>query len=168
MIKSLFTIGTAAALCLSISACGTTEVTPNPDYETYISQGEVFKHLSLTDIHGQTVNLHDQSAKKLVILFATWCSDSQRLFQQLNASKLIEDKTLTILAIGREENTDTLMQFAQEYNVTFPLISDEKRTIYSRYANKGVPRLILLDENNRVVNTLIGETDNIIEQVKWN
>ncbi|KZN63196.1 hypothetical protein N473_17355 [Pseudoalteromonas luteoviolacea CPMOR-1] len=167
MIKSLLTISLMTTLNLTLSACGTMDTAPQ-DYETYIHQGDTFKHLSLTDIHGQTYDLSKINSKKLVIFFATWCSDSQRMFNQLNTSSLITDKTLTILAIGREETNASLAQFAKNYQLTFPLISDEQRIIYSQYANKGVPRLILLDEHNRVVNTLIGETDNIIEQIKWN
>ncbi|MBQ4838956.1 MULTISPECIES: TlpA family protein disulfide reductase [Pseudoalteromonas] len=169
MIKSQLTISFLAAACLTISACGTTESTaPNPDYETYISPGDIFKHLTFKDIHGQPIDLANAPGKKLVIFFATWCSDSQRMFNALNASPLVTDHNLTIVAIGREETSESLAQFAVDYNVSFPLITDEQRNVYSQYANKGVPRLILLDENNRVVNTLIGETENIIEQVKWN
>ncbi|AOT10007.1 TlpA family protein disulfide reductase [Pseudoalteromonas luteoviolacea] len=164
MIKSLLTISLITALNLSLSACGAMD----QDYETYIHQGEAFKHLSLTDIKNQSYDLYGIKSKKLVIFFATWCSDSLRMFEQLKASPLATDNTVTIIAIGRDETNASLTQFAEDYHVTFPLVSDEQRIIYSQYANKGVPRLILLDENNRVVNTLIGETDNIIEQVKWN
>ncbi|KZN60310.1 TlpA family protein disulfide reductase [Pseudoalteromonas luteoviolacea] len=169
MIKRRINTALISAVCLSIAACGTTESnTPNPAYETYIGVGETFKHTHFQDITGRTVDLTQQAGNKLIILFATWCSDSKRTFSELNASSLVNDDTLTILAIGREENSNSLTEFAKNYRVTVPLIADEERKIYSQYANKGIPRLILLDENNRVVKTLIGESENIIEQVTWN
>ncbi|MBQ4812755.1 redoxin domain protein [Pseudoalteromonas luteoviolacea] len=169
MIKRCINTATIGAFCLSIAACGTTEsTTPNPTYETYISHGETFKHTHFQDVSGRSIDLSQKPGNKLIILFATWCSDSKRTFNELNASELIHDDTLTILAIGREEKPDALIEFAKNYRVTVPLIADEDRQIYNQYANKGIPRLILLDENNRVVKTLIGESENIIEQVTWN
>jgi len=102
-----------------------------------------------------------------VILFATWCSDSQRTIKQLLASPLVQQEKLTIVGIGREETTESLQKFASEYNVNFPLISDEKREIYAKFANAGIPRLILVDENNKIVKTLIGEDPTTIEKVIW-
>ncbi|TQF72677.1 TlpA family protein disulfide reductase [Pseudoalteromonas luteoviolacea] len=169
MINRRKKIALLTAIGLSLSACGTTDNdAPSQGYETYISDGQPFKHTHFEDISGHPIDLSKIKGNKLIILFATWCSDSKRTFSELNASALIHDSSLTILAIGREESPESLAEFAKNYRVKFPLIADEKRQIYSQYANKGVPRLILLDENNRVVKTLIGETENIIEQVTWN
>lgn len=168
-----------AALCLTsfaLTACSnnahtpeqmpaTTATTNDKGYQTYIHAGEHFKQNTFTDIDNQEVKLGDN--KKLVILFATWCSDSQRVIKQIQASPLINDTQLQIIAIGREETTQSLTQFAQDYNLEFSLIADPERAIYSQYANKGIPRLILLDEHNKVIKTLIGEDPNTLQQVVW-
>ncbi|MCF2858544.1 TlpA family protein disulfide reductase [Pseudoalteromonas sp. SMS1] len=142
-------IALISAIGLSLSACGTTEsIVSTPNYDTYISSGDTFKHTQFKDISGHSIDLANTPGNKLIILFATWCTDSKRTFRALNQSALIHSKDLTILAIGREENAETLGEFAKNYRIEFPLIADENRHIYNQYANKGIPRLILLDENN--------------------
>lgn len=141
------------------------EMTHDSGYETYIKEGEPFKHDTFTTIENKTVKL--SKGKKLVILFATWCSDSQRVIKQLQQSTLVHDPALQIIAIGREENAQTLTKFKQDYDIDYSLIADPNRAIYSQYANKGVPRLILLDEQNKVVKTLIGEDPNTLQKVLW-
>lgn len=168
MKRTLLTLSLAAML----SACNATSETAQsvpqkPKYETYITAGEVFPLQSVVDINGKSVSLTEQNKRKLVILFATWCSDSQRTISQLMKSSLAQDKNLTIVGIGREENTDSLVKFEQDFATNFSLVADPDRKLYSQFANAGIPRLILLDEQNKVVKTLIGEAPDTIEKVTW-
>ena len=87
--------------------------------------------------------------------------------QQLANSDLHLSPNIDIIGIGREENADALTTFAAKYELNFPLIADEDRAIYSMFANSGIPRLILLDPDNKVVKTIIGEKENTIEEVVW-
>lgn len=155
------------SIALTLNGCAATQSIDSPPkgYETYIVQGDDFKHISFTDINGKTITLNDK--KKLVILFATWCSDSKRTLRELKASPLIANQNIQIIGIGREETTKSMTKFNQEFDLPFTLVADPERAIYQHYANKGIPRLILLDEQNKVVKTLIGEQANIIEQVVW-
>jgi peroxiredoxin len=157
----------AISLVSSLSGCAanSSNTLPKKGYETYIQLGEAFKHTKFNDIEGKQVVLGNK--KKLIIFFATWCSDSQRTFKELKASSIINDKNIQIIGIGREESDESIKQFNQTYELEFPLISDPQRAIYQHYANKGVPRLILLDEKNMVVKTLIGEQPNIIDKINW-
>ncbi|MFC3034524.1 TlpA family protein disulfide reductase [Pseudoalteromonas fenneropenaei] len=162
VVKMAF-IGLALA---TTSACSSTPTPDSIGYETYVQQGDMFKDTELTDSQGQAVQFA-ANKKKLVILFATWCSDSQRTLKELKESPLLNHPELQIVAIGREENNDSLNQFASEFGTPFTLVADPDRQIYSRYANKGIPRLLLLDEQNRVLNTWIAEAPNTINEVKW-
>ena len=106
--------------------------------------------------------LNNPNQKKLVWLFATWCHDSQRTIKDILASKLAQDNNLQIIGIGRKESNESLVKFKNEYLVSFPLVSDKNETIYKQFANTGVPRLLLLNENNKLVKTLIGEDQRFI------
>ena len=46
-------------------------------------------------------------------------------------------------------------------------MSDIDRSYYNQVANAGIPRLILLDYNNNVVKTIIGEIPNTIDYLVW-
>ncbi|KAF7767493.1 hypothetical protein PCIT_a4388 [Pseudoalteromonas citrea] len=169
MIKKASNVLIGALLCGVFTGCSAVTSPPvasNKGYETYIKQGQVFKHTGFTDINNKPVSL-DPNKKKLVLLFATWCSDSLRTLNELKASAIINDPTVQIIAIGREQTRETLKKFNQDFALPFELVADSERTIYQQYANKGIPRLILLDKTNTVVKTLIGEQENIIDQVIW-
>ena len=173
MTLSLFRVAIMCTSLLGLAACSQTANTSSTQsalnspvsYETYIKTGDLFSYTHFIDIYNNDVSLGKK--KKLVILFATWCSDSQRLIKQLQQSSLSQDSQLQIIAIGREENAQSLLQFQQAYNISYSLIADPDRAIYNQYANKGVPRLILLDENNHVVKTLIGEDPNSLQKIRW-
>ncbi|MCG7537465.1 TlpA disulfide reductase family protein [Pseudoalteromonas sp. OOF1S-7] len=167
MIKRLAIVALTATLGSQLSACNATPLPASHEkgYETYVNPGDSFKHTQLTNIDGQSIML--ARGNKLIILFATWCSDSQRTLNELKASALLADPGIQIIAIGREEDAETLKAFRDSFGIDFQLVADPDRAIYRQYANKGIPRLIMLDEHNRVVNTLIGEQPGIIKQVRW-
>ncbi|NQY64125.1 MAG: TlpA family protein disulfide reductase [Alteromonadaceae bacterium] len=136
-------------------------------YETYVSAGQQLPLAQLTSINGEMINLQEQGKRKLVILFATWCSDSQRTIKQLLSSPILKQQDLTVVGIGREENAEDLHKFSEEYQVTFPLVTDENREIYKQFASAGIPRLVLVDENNMVVKMLFAEDPAVMEQINW-
>ncbi|MEI5640132.1 MULTISPECIES: TlpA family protein disulfide reductase [unclassified Pseudoalteromonas] len=164
--KSLLNSSLIILMVSVLSACNSTATTApsKPGYETYIEPGDTFKHLKLETIEGQVMPLN-QHQKKLVIFFATWCSDSQRLLNELKHSALLQDPSLAIIAIGREQDAATLAAFKQTMALPIYFVADEQRAIYSRYANQGIPRVILLDEQNTVMQTLIGEQPNTLAQL---
>ncbi len=150
---------------LFVSACSSTH-SPQTR-ETYIFPGETFPFSALTDINGDTVILNDPKQRKLILLFATWCHDSQRTIKHILASDLSTDPKLQIIGIGREENAQSLTKFQQEYQVSFPLVSDENEAIYQKFANTGMPRLLLLNEQNQLVKALVGEDQRTIDRIVW-
>lgn len=138
-----------------------------PAYETYVEIGQTMPLTGLTDYRGKPVRVDEIGKRKLVLLFATWCSDSQRAITQIMASELADDPQLRIIGIGRGENAETLAKFEAEYRTNFPLVMDADKAIYNQFANAGIPRIILVDGDNRIVKTLIGEMPRPIDEIIW-
>jgi len=160
----------ALTLITFLMGCSSTQNNHQPvkeKYQTYISAGQNFPIESLIDINGKNIALNNPNQKKLVLLFATWCHDSQRTIKDILASELTKDNKLQIIGIGREESNESLAKFKNEYKVSFPLVSDPNKAIYKQFANTGVPRLLLLDENNKLVKALIGEDQRTIDRIIW-
>ena len=158
---------TLIALLMCCSSTHNDNQVVKDKYQTYIAAGQYFPITKLNDINGNEVKLNDSKQKKLVLLFATWCHDSQRTIKDILASDLVKDKNLTIVGIGREETNESLAKFKNDYKVSFPLVSDPNQAIYKQFANIGVPRLLLLDENNKLVKALIGEDQHTIDRIIW-
>ncbi|SFC82293.1 TlpA family protein disulfide reductase [Pseudoalteromonas denitrificans] len=154
-------------LITQLSACVGITHSQTTKRETYISAGQTFPIKSLIDINNKTIQLNKPKQRKLILLFATWCHDSQRTISDILASKLSTDPNLQIVGIGKEESVTSLKKFKLEYQVSFPLISDPDKAIYDQFANTGLPRLLLLDENNKLVKALIGEDQHTIDRIIW-
>lgn len=167
------TIRTSVAAFLAaflIQGCGTSpEVTSpaNKNYHTYVHVGQTMPVLSFASIDGEAIDLTASDKPKLVVLFATWCSDSQRFLKQLSHSPLATQDKVQIVTIGREETTLSLQSFKREFGLDFTMVADEDRSIYRQFANAGIPRVILLDGDNQIVKTLIGEDPDTLDKVVW-
>ena len=155
------------SLTLIVSGCATTTDSEQLEYLTYVEAGQVVPVTTFTDTQGNLIDLKQSGNAKLLVLFATWCPDSQRAMKALEASDLNLDPNVDIIAIGREDNKEALDKFASDYEINFPLIVDTDRAIYAKFANAGIPRLILLDANNTIVKTIIAEGENPLAEVQW-
>ncbi|AQS38335.1 Redoxin [Shewanella psychrophila] len=155
------------SMTLLLCGCAAAPGDEQLEYQTYVKAGQMVPVTQFTDTKGNLIDLTQSTNAKLLVLFATWCPDSQRAMKALEASDLNLDPNVDIIAIGREENTQELDKFASEYEINFPLIADTDRAIYAKFANAGIPRLILLDGNNTIVKTVIGEGENPLAEVQW-
>lgn len=151
---------------LTLSACATTQQ-KKVEYLFYKNSGDTLPIDKVIDIQGDEVDLTNSNKRKLVILFATWCSDSQRALKALNQSDILNESDLEIIAIGREDTIEKLFNFKKEYNLTFNLAADPKREIYSKFANAGIPRFIMVDKNNLIIDHVIAEGEQQIQKIHW-
>ncbi len=136
-------------------------------YESYLKAGDVFPLTSKTTIDGEIIDFTQTGQRKLVILFATWCSDSQRAMKALHESELINDQNIQIVAIARENTVDEVKAFREERNLKVTLVADEDRSIYKQFANAGIPRFIMIDENNLIANEVLAEGEEQLAKIKW-
>ena len=158
-----------ALLAFTLTIAGCTSTSTKKGFvprETYINPGDAFPIQTLQSISGETISL-DNNKKKLVILFSTWCSDSQLVFREVLASPLAQDKNLQIIGISRKEKIKEIIKFKKKYKVNFDLVADRDGAIYNQFANTGVPRLLLLNENNQLNKAIIGESPGTLKKVFW-
>lgn len=117
------------------------------------------------DIDGQSIDIAQTGRRTVLVFFATWCHDSQRFMHQLQHSELL-GKT-RIIAFGRGESVDSLKRFRTEYRLPIRFVADLDLTYYHQVTNQGIPRIIVLDEQNRVVKTFLGEIPDALAEVIW-
>ncbi len=161
--------------CILLSACQSTPIKPpatevvqtKPKYEEFIQAGESLPLHSITDINGNLVDLTNPSKRKLVILFATWCSDSNRLLKVLNKSAILNDKSIEIIAIAREESTDVVKAWADKFDIKVPLAVDPDRSIYKQFAVGGIPRIVTVSEDNTMIKMNLAEGVEQLNLIEW-
>lgn len=148
-------------------AAPTTVVAPVRQTEERLKAGDLMPLTTVTSIENQQISLAEPNQRKLVIFFGTTCHDSQRAFQKIIASPLVKQANLQIVGIGREENVASLRKFAADYQVAFPLVVDADRAMYHKFTNVGIPRIVLVDENNRIVKSFLGEIPDVLTEIQW-
>ena len=67
-----------------------------PSYDTYIEKGQTFPIEQFTKFKVSRLHLANDK-RKLILLFATWCSDSQRFVKQLTHPPLLTDPNYKLL-----------------------------------------------------------------------
>jgi len=61
-----------------------------------------------------------------------------------------------LLAIGREESVDTLLQFRDRHGLTFPICAARDTSIFSRFAKESIPRTLIVAPDGRIVYSKVG------------
>jgi thiol-disulfide isomerase/thioredoxin len=94
----------------------------------------------------------------LVNLWATWCPpcrDEVPALEQLYRKN--RAKGFVVLGIDQGESASVAMNFAQRYNVTFPVLIDDGQQYGRAYAAQGLPTSILVDRGGKIVKGVDGE-----------
>jgi len=171
--QSLLRILLSLAVISFLSGCVLMEteveskISHKPKYEEFVASGDLLPLETILDLEGNKLDLKSSSKKKLIILFATWCSDSNRALDALNTSTLLEDKELDIVAIAREESVETVSAWRDAKGIKVPLAADPDRTIYKRFAAAGIPRFIMVDEDNKIIRMALAEGVEQLKLIKW-
>lgn len=138
-----------------------------PKYEEFINAGQLLPIKSVVSVNGDNVDLTANDKRKLVILFATWCKDSNRALKALNKSGLLDDETIEIIAIAREETVETVIAWRDQHDIRIPLAADPDRSIYKLFAAAGMPRFITVSTDNKVIKMNLAEEGDQLSQIEW-
>jgi peroxiredoxin len=109
-------------------------------------------------IEGQKVSLAGlQGMVVLLNFWASWCRDCRSempMLEQLHRDFAAHG--LTILAVNVREGTRTIRRYADELDLTFPLVLDSKGMITTSYGVIGLPTTFLIDRDGRPIALAIG------------
>jgi hypothetical protein len=158
-----------ASIALTLSACQALPLNQSNTvvYDEYVNKGDVLPIESITTIDGKIVDFKQPGKRKLVILFATWCHDSNNLLNALNRSALLDNDDIEIIAIAREEDAETVTAWRDKRGIKIKLAVDKDRSTYKRFASGGIPRLITVGENNKIIKMNLAEGENQLEKIIW-
>jgi peroxiredoxin len=100
---------------------------PAPDFEYTLSDGTTHK---LSDLHGKKV---------LVNFWATWCAPCLEEMPALQKSLQSYGDTVVILGVNKLEQAAVIGPFADQHQISFPLIANPAGDISDRYGAKNIP-----------------------------
>jgi len=165
-LKRLFFI---VSLTIVLSACQAMPLNQSQAivHDEYVNSGDLLPIETITTIDGEELDLQQLGKRKLVILFATWCHDSNRLLKALNSSPLLEMEDIEVIAIAREEDIETVTAWRDKRGIKVALAVDNDRSIYRRFASGGIPRLITIGENNKIIKMNLAEGEQQLAKIVW-
>jgi cytochrome c biogenesis protein CcmG/thiol:disulfide interchange protein DsbE len=112
-------------------------------------------------VEGPRVSLASLRGRVVLLNFwASWCRDCRSemlMFEQLHRDFAAQG--LTILGVNIREGTRMIRRYAEELDLTFPLVLDAKGKITASYGVIGLPTTFLIGRDGRPVALAIGPRD---------
>jgi len=107
----------------------------------------------LPDLEGRSFRLSQHRGKPVLLIFSTtWCphcrSDVPRL-REISAN--YGSRGLEVVQIFIQESSQKVSSFARQSQIPYRVLLDERGEVADTYGVRGVPDMILLDRNGRLV-----------------
>lgn len=108
----------------------------------------------LKDIHGQSINLSQFKGKPVLLNFwATWCGPCREELPSMQrmheASKKNGGFHIVAISIDRF-NMNKVNKYAEDLNLTFPILVDPDRETRKAYFIRGLPTSYLIDAEGKL------------------
>ncbi len=113
---------------------------------------------SLVDLQGKTWTLSDLKGQVVFVNFwATWCPPCIHEMPSMQSlyTALPKDR-FKMLAILNKDDPAIAKEFAEKFNITFPILDDRKDLVGSRYGLTGVPETFIIDRQGIIREKFIG------------
>jgi cytochrome c biogenesis protein CcmG, thiol:disulfide interchange protein DsbE len=132
-------------LLKALNVSGYPSVMHPPEFSGFTADGQ---KASLAGLRGRVVLLN---------FWAAWCLECRpemTAFEQLHRELSVQG--LAVVGINAREGTSTIREYAKEFGLTFPLISDPTGKINSAYGVIGLPTTFLIGRSGRAVALAVG------------
>ena len=141
--KTDFMLIVLACLLMLMGGC----VGEKEEPEWFLQPGDALPEFEVVTIDGQKVSSADSyDATLIIVFFNTTCPDCQRELPILQRQyednlSLPESERSQYICISREEGTADIERYWSENNLTLPVSAQNDRSIYSKFASIGIPRI---------------------------
>lgn len=124
-----------------------------------ISIGDKAPDFILTDLNGQKHQLSDYRGKGVFLNFwGTWCKPCEREMPYMDHQyQLYKHQGVEILAVNVGEPKLVVEEFVEKYQLSFPVLIDNKDQVLHTYGVDPLPTSFLIDKDGKVIDILTGQ-----------
>lgn len=122
---------------------------------TLIEAGQAVPGFSFTTTDGKQYTMEELNGKVVLLnFFATWCPTCMKEMPALQNdvwTKYKDHENFMLVSIGREQDMQKMKDFKAEKGYGFHFAPDTGRVIYGLFAEKYIPRNVVVDEQGTIV-----------------
>ncbi len=122
---------------------------------------------SLKDLTGKNFTLSAHKGKPVLLIFiTTWCPSCRSEMPRYNSiHKKYGQHGLEVINIDIEEPREKVSRFAEKYNVSYRVLLDEKGKVAEVYRIVGIPSMVLIDKEGKVLSRQYLAMDRLLENL---
>lgn len=126
-----------------------------------VDSGQLFS-ASLVGTDGQAISLEKFRGKPLIVNFwARWCPPCRKEIPELvRIQSEFGERGLVVLGIAVEDDPAAVKEFANAYDVNYPVVVDKKKAIWLMQTlgngSTGLPFTLLIDSQGNIVQRKMG------------
>lgn len=123
-----------------------------------LEKGQQAPDFTLETLEGDKVSLSDYRGEKVMINFwATWCPPCRAEMPDMEEFHNNEDvQVLAVNLTETEASVDGVSDFAEEFELTFPILLDTDVAVANDYEVNPVPTSIFVDEEGKIGSVMLG------------
>lgn len=123
-----------------------------------LEEGNAAPDFDLETLEGGDVSLSDYRGERVLLNFwATWCPPCRAEMPDLE--KFNQNNDVTILAVNltqTEDDLETIEDFIDEYDATFPILLDEDVEVAGLYGIQPIPTSYMIDSDGIIRKKVFG------------
>lgn len=137
---------------------------------TLIEVGQNVPEFSYITLENDTIDIKKLKGKVVFMnFFATSCPICMKELPFVESdvwAKYKDNENFKLIAFGREHNADEMITFKEKKGFTFNIVPDPGRKIYSLFAEKYIPRNIILNREGKIIYQATGFDDKEFTKLK--
>ncbi|MEK5391268.1 MULTISPECIES: TlpA family protein disulfide reductase [Heyndrickxia] len=122
-----------------------------------LSIGQKAPNIKAVALNGKSIDLSAFKGKKVILNFwAAWCPPCKEELPELVKFYNEHHSDVELIGINIESSKAQVMDFMKKYDITYPIIMDNKETISNQYEIQPIPTTYVIDEKGMIMNKQIG------------
>lgn len=144
-------------LFLALASCHVFSQDNDDNRQYLVAVGDMAPDFTMNLPDGKSVTLSELRGKVVMLQFtASWCGVCRKEMPHIESEiwqKHKDNGNFALLGVDRDEPAETVIEFAKQTGVSYPIGLDPKADIFALYAEResGITRNVIIDKDGRIV-----------------